>query len=286
MIAHLNQKTVLVTGGASGIGAAFAREAAESGARVLIAGRNKAALDATAADIDPTGGVAVLAADLTDRAALKAFLARLDKDGVKVDVLVNNAGAGASGPFADDDPAKIRAMLELNVIALTDLTHWAANRMARNGGGQIINLSAAVASRPVPFFAAYSASKAYVTNLSIALTHELRGKGVTVTAVHPPAVATSFSEPGKADIGSTLVLKLFGPLGPSPLAVARKAFRAAGRGRASVNVGPLAGPIYRSGFVFPNALDLPIMATLFRHRGKKPTDTAMTEAPAIHAKAG
>jgi short-subunit dehydrogenase len=136
MIAHLNQKTVLVTGGASGIGAAFAREAAESGARVLIAGRHKAALDAMAAEIDPTGRVAVLPVDLTDRAALQAFLARLDGDGVRVDVLVNNAGAGASGPMADDDPAKIRAMLELNVIALTDLTHWAAHHMAQRGGGQ------------------------------------------------------------------------------------------------------------------------------------------------------
>jgi short-subunit dehydrogenase len=137
----------------------------------------------------------------------------------------------------------------------------------------------------VPYFAAYSASKAYVTNLSIALTHELRDKGVTVTAVHPPAVATSFSEAGKADIGSTLVLKLFGPLGPSPLAVARKAFRAAGRGRASVNIGLLAGAIYRSGFILPSTLDLPIMAMLFRHRGRKPTNAATTVAPSVHSKA-
>jgi short-subunit dehydrogenase len=285
MTPNLNQKTVLITGGATGIGAAFAREAHESGARVLIAGRHKATLDTTAAEIDPTGGIVVLPVDLTDRAALQTLLTRLDRDGTKVDVLVNNAGAGASGPLVQDNPAKIRAMLELNVIALTYLTHWAANHMAKRGGGQIINLSAAVASRPVPHFAAYSASKAYVTNLSIALTQELRSNRVTVTAVHPPAVATSFSAAGKADIGSTLVLKLFGPLGPSPLTVARKAYLAARRGSASVNVGWLAGAIYRSGFILPNALDLPIMAMLFRHRAKKMANVSIEAAPSNHCKA-
>jgi short-subunit dehydrogenase len=176
-------------------------------------------------------------------------------------------------------------MLELNIIALTDLTHWAANHMAKRGGGQIINLSAAVASRPVPHFAAYSASKAYVTSLSIALAEELRDKRVTVTAVHPPAVATSFSESGKADIGSTLVLKLFGPLGPSPVAVARTAYRAARRGSASVSVGALAAAIYRSGFILPNALDLPIMAMLFRHRGEEPTEAVKTVVQSDNRKA-
>jgi len=71
------------------------------------------------------------------------------------------------------------------------------------------------------------------------------------------------------------VLKLFGPLGPTPLAVARAGFNAAARGRAAVNVGVLAGAIYRSGFVMPNVLDLPIMAALFRHRGKQPVKAAV-----------
>lgn len=264
MALNLIDKTVLVTGGASGIGLAFTQLAARSGANVIVIGRNPDALSRAKAELP---GIETHSVDLADRADLQRLLASLDARGVQVDVLVNNAGAGASGPFIEDDPGKLRAMLDLNIIALTDLTGWAARAMAKRGTGAIINLSAAVATRPVPGFAAYSASKAYVTNLSVALAQELKGTGVTVTAVHPPAVATSFSEAGRADIRSTWVFKLFGPLGPSPVSVAATAFRAAMKGRKVVNSGPLAWAIYRSGFIMPNVLDLPIMAALFRHRG-------------------
>jgi hypothetical protein len=265
MTFDLTDKTVLVTGGASGIGAAFAQLAVDDGARVILVGRDAAALEAAARRLDPDR-VLTFAVDLTDRAALTALTERLDREGIAVDVLVNNAGSGASGPFVEDDGAKIGAMLELNIGALTSLTHWAARGMVRRGHGRIINLSAAVATRPVPFFAAYAASKAYVTNLSVALAQELKGSGVTVTAVHPPAVATRFAESGSADLKATLVLKLFGPLGPSPASVASQAYRAARKGQRVVNAGPIAWAIYRSGFILPNVLDLPIMAVLFRHR--------------------
>jgi short-subunit dehydrogenase len=255
-------KTYLITGASDGIGLETARLAAESGAAVLMVARDAVKLQ-TAADALP-GAIRpeIAAVDLADTAALDAFLASLDARGYLPDVLVNNAGAGASGAFVDADWGKLDAMLRLNVHALARLSHWAGKGMKARGHGSIVNLSAAVATRPTPYFGAYAATKAFVTNLSLAMSSELRGAGVHVAAIHPPAVRTGFSGPDKADLKSTLVLKLFPTVGPKT--VARAVMSAVRRKRRSVIVGPVAGIVMGTAPIMPRGLDLAFMTLLFK----------------------
>ncbi len=259
-------KTYLITGASDGIGLATARLAAEQGAAVLMVARDAAKLQAAADALSGAIRPEIAAVDLADAPALDGFLASLDARGYVPDVLVNNAGAGASGAFADADWEKLDAMLLLNVVALARLSHWAARGMKARGQGSIINLSAAVATRPTPYFGAYAATKAFVTNLSLALYSELRGTGVHVSAIHPPAVRTSFSNAEKADLKSTLVLKLFPSVGP--LTVARAVMSAVRHKRRSVIVGPVAGIVMGTAPIMPRGLDLAFMTLLFKGKRK------------------
>jgi short-subunit dehydrogenase len=256
-------KTYLITGGSEGIGLEVARLAAAAGAAVLIVGRDPAKLDAAAA-LPGAHRAETAAVDLADAAALEAFLAGLDTRGYVPDVLVNNAGQGASGAFVEADWSKLDGMLRVNMNALARLSHWAANGMKARGSGAIVNLSAAVATRPTPYFAAYAATKAFVNNLSQAIDKELRGYGVAVSAIHPPAVRTSFAEPGKADLKTTLVLKLFPTV--SAATVARAVMGAVHRRRRSVIVGPVAGIVMGTAPIMPRSLDLAFMTLLFKGR--------------------
>ncbi len=257
-------KTYLITGASDGIGLETARLAAESGAAVLMIARDVAKLQAAADALSGAIRPEIAAVDLTDEAALDAFLASLDARGYVPDVLVNNAGAGASGGFAATDWGKLDSMLRLNVQALARLSHWAAKAMKARGRGSIVNLSAAVATRPTPYFAAYAATKAFVTNLSLAMYSELRGAGVHVAAIHPPAVRTSFGDADKADLKSTLVLKLFPSVGP--ITVARAVMSAVKHKRRSVIVGPVAGIVMGTAPIMPRAVDLAFMTLLFKGR--------------------
>jgi short-subunit dehydrogenase len=257
-------KSYLITGASDGIGLETARLAVESGAAVLMVARDSAKLQAAAERLSGAVRPQIAAVDLTDAAALEAFLESLDARAYVPDVLVNNAGAGASGAFVYTDWGKLDAMLRLNVRAVARLSHWAAKGMKARGHGSIVNLSAAVATRPTPYFAAYAATKAFVTNLSLAMSAELRSAGVHVAAIHPPAVRTSFSDADKADLRSTLVLKLFPSVGA--MTVARAVMSAIRHRRRSVIVGPVAGIVMGTAPIMPRGLDLAFMTLLFKGR--------------------
>lgn len=253
---------VLITGGSDGIGLEVARQYIVEGAEVLLVARNADRLALAATSLG--GHVETASVDLTDADALEGFIQMLNARGYWPDVLVNNAGHGASGAFVEADWARLDALLKLNVVALGRLSHWAATRMKAVGRGAIVNLSAAVATRPVPWFATYAASKAFVTNLSQALHYELRRHSITVAAIHPPAVRTSFADEDKADLRTTLVLRLFPAVSAATVA---RAVRAAARGgRRSVIVGPFAAIVMGTAPIMPRMLDLPFMSLLFKTR--------------------
>jgi short-subunit dehydrogenase len=255
-------KTYLITGASEGIGLEVARLAAAEGGKVIMIARDAARLASAAATIAGPVRPEIAPVDLADTDALEAFLNALDARGFLPDVLVNNAGQGASGAFVDTDWRKLDPMLRLNMNAFARLSHWAAVGMKARGGGSIVNLSAAVATRPTPFFGAYAASKAFVTNLSLSMDSELRAYGVTVSAIHPPAVRTSFGGADKADLKTTLVHKLFPSVGPAT--VARAVMSAVRRRRRSVIVGPVAGIVMGTAPIMPRGIDLAFMTLLFR----------------------
>ncbi len=262
MSVALKNAVVVITGASEGIGLEISSQAAQAGARTILVARNRQKLEAVAKEIKGTHKPEIFSVDLSSPAALENFIRELCARGIVPDVLINNAGAGASGAFTDDSWSKLDGMLQLNMLALARLSHWAGRLMKKRGRGSIVNISAAVATRPTPYFGAYAASKAFVTSLSQAMHSELRGSGVTVSVIHPPAVKTGFSESEKADLKSTLVLKLFPAVSSS--AVARSALKAAVKGTRFKVVGPIAGIIMATAPIMPRALDLAFMGLLFK----------------------
>jgi uncharacterized protein len=193
----LADRTALVTGASAGIGREIARVLARDvGVLVLVARREDrlAELSAELVAAHPRLRVLVRAVDLLDRAATGAMLDALEKDGVAVDVLVNNAGFGAFGLFEKQGWTKTEQMLELNVVSATYLLHRLLPPMVGRGSGAILNVGSTAGMFPSPSIAAYSASKAYVNLLSEALHAELMGTGVTVTVLCPGPVPTEFQE--------------------------------------------------------------------------------------------
>ncbi len=180
--------TALVTGASSGIGEAFARLLAGAGVPTVVVARRRDRLEALARALP---GVEVLVADLTTEDGIAAVEDRLASG---VDLLVNNAGFGTSGRFAEIDPARITAEVTLNVVALTRLTRAALPGMLARGRGWVLNVSSVVSFQAAPNLATYAATKAFVTSLTEALHEELRGTGVRATALCPGLTRTEFQQ--------------------------------------------------------------------------------------------
>lgn len=186
--------TALVTGASKGLGVAYARELARRGADLVLVARSGDALRQVADEIRKEHRVEVTTevADLADPGGVARLIAELDRRGRTIDLLVNNAGAGAIGPFLSSSLRRNVDSVELNAIALMSLTHVLGNRMAERGNGAIINVASTAAFQPMPYQASYAATKAFVLSFTEALAEELRGTGVRVMAAHPGATATRF----------------------------------------------------------------------------------------------
>ena len=190
MRASLEGHTALVTGASSGIGAAIARLLAQRGAALVLVARRAEALHRLADELRQTANATVSVrptdlADEADRSALGAEMAG-------VDILVNNAGLGVYGPFADASWEQTRRMLEVDVVALTHLTHLALPGMLGAGWGRIMQVASTAAFQPTPAYAVYGAGKAQVLSFGIALNQELRGSGVSCTTLCPGVTQTEF----------------------------------------------------------------------------------------------
>ncbi len=185
------KRAVLITGASSGIGATYADRLAARGHDLVLVARNTKRLNDVAERLRSSHGVNVdlKQADLADPKALAQVSARIVGDD-RIGILVNNAGVGLSGAFADQNPEEIAKLVAINVGAVTTLAQAAARRFAGAGDGAIINISSVVGLIPEFGQTAYAASKAFVTTLSQSMAVELAGRGVYVQAVLPAATAT------------------------------------------------------------------------------------------------
>lgn len=204
----------LITGGTEGIGRELANEFAVRGHRLLLVARNEAALDEACDELrrDHNAAVYGAATDLSKSDYLEKIQDVVNREGLYVDILINNAGQGLGGPFAEQEPARIEELCRVNIEALTMLTrHNLPDMLARARGG-ILNVASLAGFLPGPYQAAYYASKAYVLSLTEALAHENAGRGIRICAAAPGPVNTKFHE--KMGTANAFYLKLMLPMDP------------------------------------------------------------------------
>ena len=189
-------KTALITGASSGIGAAFATTLAAAGCDLILVARSADKLNAMAQQLSQQHGrrVEVVVADLATASPGAALKKIVDKLGLQVDLLINNAGFGTTGRFETLDPGREQQEILLNVGAVVDLSRTFLPALLQEGRGAIVNVASMAAFQPLPFMAVYGATKAFVWSFSDALWGECRGRGVHVMAVCPGPVDTGFFE--------------------------------------------------------------------------------------------
>jgi short-subunit dehydrogenase len=226
-----NDSWVLITGASSGFGEEFARQYAEQGHPLILVARRLDRLQSLAEALRRQYRIDVVVeqVDLSDVEAVIQLHQRLRERGIAVDVLINNAGHGLQGPFVDSKLEAARAMLQLDVVSLTAVTHVFARDMRGRRRGKILLVASLLAFQGVENFAVYAAAKAYVLRLGEALHRELKRDGVTVTALCPGMSNTGFATAAQQKI--TLALQL---LMMQPAPVVRAGIRALQGGRISV----------------------------------------------------
>jgi uncharacterized protein len=184
-------KVALVTGASAGLGVDFARQLSAKGYRLVLAARRKDRLEALAKEL---GNARAVAIDLSKANAVTKLMADVDEHGETVDLLVNNAGFGLIGRFAELDAKRERQMVDLNAGALTELCRAVAPAMIRRKSGAILNVASTAAFQPGPKMAVYFATKAFVLSLSEALHEELKPYGIKVSCLCPGPTHTEFGE--------------------------------------------------------------------------------------------
>lgn len=190
--------TALITGASGGIGKELARVHAAKGGNLVLVARSLDKLEALKSELESQYGISVtvIAEDLAQAGAAKRIFEATQEQGIIVDVLINNAGFGGHGKFHERDLAADQAMIQVNMVALTDLTHYYLEGMVERNHGKILNVSSTASFIPGPLQAVYYATKAYVTSFTQAIAEEVAEHHVTATALCPGAVATNFVEAG------------------------------------------------------------------------------------------
>lgn len=188
-----NRPVALVTGASSGIGAALAREIARHGHDLVLSARRREPMEALVTELSGLGADAtIITADLAQPGAAANLVRELSAAGIEIEVLVNNAGLGAVGSFDRVSPTRNAEMMQVNILALTELTHALLPAMLARRSGKIVLVASTASFLPIPKMAVYAASKAYVRSFGEALAQELQGSGVTVNVLCPGATATGF----------------------------------------------------------------------------------------------
>jgi uncharacterized protein len=256
--------TALVTGASSGIGAAIARELASRGYSLALVARREERLRSLAVDLTSEHGVAAetIACDLADGAERDRLDDELRTRGRSVEVLVNNAGFGRQADFATSPRERMVEMVRVNVEAVVDLTARFLGPMVERGRGSVINVASTAAFQPLPGSAVYAAGKSFVLSFSEAIRTELRGSGVTVTAVCPGPVRTEFTE--VAGVGG-VEDRTPGAVWMSAEDIARHAVDGAAHDRRVVVPGALNRATALAGQHSPRAIALPLISRFWRN---------------------
>jgi uncharacterized protein len=270
--------TALITGASAGLGEELARLFAADGHDLVLTARRRDRLEALAADLSGAHEIRahVIACDLGAEGGAGRLLEELSGLDLSVDFLVNNAGYGSSGAFAELEPERELSMIRLNVLALAELTAALLPPMIGRGSGRILNLGSTAGFQPDPFWATYGATKAFVNSFSEALSYELRGTGVTATVSCPGATATEFDE-----VAGTTGSRIFRMGAARADVVARQAYRAMHRGR------PLVVHGFRNWFgtllvrLSPRFMVRPVVARLLRPPEQKALPAAKSAPKAI-----
>lgn len=244
---------VLVTGASSGIGTELAQGLARRGHNLVLVARRKQRLEELATRLRAEHGVrvAVHARDLGAVAERDALVADLRASGRTISGVANCAGFGTSGPFKDLPLPRERQQVELNVVALMDLTHAFLADMVDAGRGAVLNVASIAAFQPLPSMAVYSASKAFVQTFSEAVHEELRGTGVSCTVLCPGPVETEWSEIASAEA------VMIGPAKVPAEDVAEAAIVGMEEGKRSVVPGIVPKAMSIAGHFAPRTLLLP-----------------------------
>jgi short-subunit dehydrogenase len=223
----------LVTGASSGIGAEYARALRARGESVVLVARRHERLASLSTELGGEPAAVAISADLTRERAAEELRRQLDARGLVVDGLVNCAGLGMTGPFATQSATVLRAMCDLNVRAVVELTREFLPPMLARRRGRIVNVASNAAFQPIPYLGVYAATKAFVLSFTEALASEVEGTGVQVQALCPGITATEFLDVSETG-GELRVRKL--PM-MTPRQVVEASLAGLDRGRLRVVVG-------------------------------------------------
>ncbi|HEY9667603.1 MAG TPA: SDR family oxidoreductase [Coleofasciculaceae cyanobacterium] len=190
------QKTALITGASGGIGYELAKLFAQDGCNLVLVARSQEKLHAVAGELQDKFGISVkvIIKDLANPAAPNEIFTELKNAGIKIQFLVNNAGFAAYGLFAEIDLDTELQMMQVNMVSLTHLTKLFVKEMIEQREGKILNIASTASFQPGPLMAVYFATKAFVLSFSEAIANELKGTGVTVTALCPGPTKSGFQK--------------------------------------------------------------------------------------------
>jgi uncharacterized protein len=196
-----HSKVALITGASSGIGAELARLHAATGGDLVLVARRENALYSLKNALENAHGIkaTVIATDLAQPDSAEQIFAATEAAGIQIDILINNAGFGGYGRFHERALANDQAMMQVNMVSLTNLTHLYLQGMLKRNSGKILHVASTAAFLPGPLQAVYYATKAFVVSFSQAIAQELAGTDVTSTALCPGPVATGFVTAGNLD---------------------------------------------------------------------------------------
>ena len=258
-------KVTLITGASSGIGEAFARRLADEGHNLVLIARGEEKLHELCDELMLKHKITAhyIAADLIKEDAVAMVHDETQKRGFEIDWLINNAGFGSMGDFAHLDGENELNIIRLNVLALVSLTHRYVAGMRERKSGTVVNVSSTAGFQPIPFFATYAATKAFVTSFTEAIAEENRPFGIRILALCPGTTRTNFFAASKID--DPVQIKGL----QTPEQVVETALKALKSGRSKVVSGWVNYLGALAGSYVPNALTARVMAKALRSRYQK-----------------